>query len=64
MRSASIYNHHGISNPHLPLQDKGPNQSLLTDIVVNTSPLTFTVSLGLGGDVFVAQHSHNTNHIK
>jgi hypothetical protein len=58
-----IDNHHGVRNPHPSLQDKGSNQSSPVAILSNTSPPTSVVSFGLGGDVFVAQHGHNTNSI-
>jgi hypothetical protein len=59
-----IDNHHaGVHNPHPSLQDKGSNQSSPVATLSNTSPPTSDVSFRLGGDVFVAQHGHNTNHI-
>jgi hypothetical protein len=57
-----IDNHHGVRNPHPSLQDTGSNQSSPVTILMNTSPLTPAVSFGLGIDVFVTQHGHNTNH--
>jgi hypothetical protein len=68
MRIDLIDNHHGIRNRHSSLQDKDSNQSLPVAILWNTitSPPTLSavsLGLGLGGDVFVAQHGHNTNHI-
>jgi hypothetical protein len=59
-----INNHHGVCNPYRSLQeDEGSNQSLPIAILSNTSPPTSAVSVGLGGDVFVTQHGHNTNNI-
>ncbi len=62
-RKAQSDNHHGVRNTHPSIRDKGSNQSSPVAILSNTSPPTSAVSFGLGGDVFVAQHGHNTNSI-